>query len=189
MSKYLSLAAVFIGIFFSSAILADSPAGFWQNPVIKASGDMHPLPNGAFQPQKDVTYKAVFSLTKGEINKDKKQAADINGGLEAVARAVNLFASAGVPPDHLKFVAIIHGGATPIVLDNAHYKKEFGVDNPNLMVIKQLEAAGVQIAVCGQALAGWKYDYSWVNPDVKVALSAISTIIILQQQGYALMPE
>lgn len=188
MSKYLSLAVMFIGILFSSAILADSPAGFWQNPVIKAAGDMHPLPDGAFQPQRDITYKAVFSLTKSEISKDKKQAADTDGGLEAVARAVNLFASAGVPPDHLKFVAIIHGGATPIVLDNAHYKQEFGVDNPNLKVIKQLEAAGVQIAVCGQALAGWKFEYSWVNPDIKVALSALSTMIILQQQGYSLIP-
>ncbi|MDE2091068.1 MAG: DsrE family protein [Gammaproteobacteria bacterium] len=189
MSKYLALAAVFIGIFFSSAILADSPAGFWQNPVINGAGKMHPLPDSAFQPQKDVIYKAVFSLTKGELNKDKKQAANINDGLEALARAVNLFASAGVSPDHLKFVAIIHGGATPIVLDNTHYKQEFGVDNPNLELIKQLEAQGVQIAVCGQAVAGWNFEYSWVNPDVKIALSAISTIIILQQRGYALMPE
>jgi intracellular sulfur oxidation DsrE/DsrF family protein len=189
MSKYLPLAAVFIGIFFSTAIQASPATDSAQNPVIKAAGEMVPLPDAAFQPQKGVTYKAVFSLTKGELNKDKKQAADVNGALEAVARAVNLFVSAGVPLDHLKFVAIIHGGATPIVLDNAHYKKEFGVDNPNLEVIKQLEAAGVQIAVCGQALAGWKYEHSWVNPDIKIALSAISTIIILQQQGYALMPE
>ncbi|MGA9855637.1 MAG: DsrE family protein [Gammaproteobacteria bacterium] len=186
MSKYLSLAAVFIGILLSSTVLAGPTAETWQNPVIKAAGDMLPLPNAIFQPQKDVTYKALFSLTRG--NKDPKDMKNMNDGLDHVARAINVFASAGVPLDHLKFVVIIHGGAVPVVLDNAHYRKEFGVDNPNIALIKQLKAAGVEIAVCGQALAGYKYEHSWVNPDVKIALSALSTIIILQQQGYSLMP-
>ncbi|MGH8399628.1 MAG: DsrE family protein [Gammaproteobacteria bacterium] len=157
--------------------------GFWQNPAIKSGGAMHPLPDAAFQPDPQATYKAVFSITDGE--KDPKQ---VNGGLEHVARAVNVFASAHVPLDHLKFVVIIHGSAVPMTLDNAHYRKEFKIDNPNLKLIKELEAAGVQIAVCGQAVAGMKYDYKWINPDIKVALSALSTIIVLQQQGYALFP-
>ncbi|MGH8402209.1 MAG: DsrE family protein [Gammaproteobacteria bacterium] len=183
MLKHLCLLAVFIGILFPAAAFAAQPPGFWQTPVIKGAGSMHPLPQAAFQPQKDVTYKAVFSVTHGQKNPK-----DLDDGLDHVARAVNVFASAGIPLEHLKFVVIIHGGATPIVLDNAHYKKAFGVDNPNLKVIKELKAAGVDIAVCGQAVAGEDYDYSWVNPDVKVALSALSTIVILQQEGYALMP-
>ncbi|HVA55818.1 MAG TPA: DsrE family protein [Gammaproteobacteria bacterium] len=186
MSKYLILVAVFIGIFFSSAVLAGPPTDTWQNPVIKAAGEMLPLPDAAFQPQKSVTYKVLFSITRG--NKDPKDAQSINDGLDHVARAINVFASAGVPLDHLKFVVIITGGAVPVVLDNAHYRNQFGIDNPNLTVIKQLEAAGVEIAVCGQALAGYKYEHSWVDPDVKVALSALSTAIILQQQGYSLIP-
>ncbi|HET7396264.1 MAG TPA: DsrE family protein [Gammaproteobacteria bacterium] len=164
-----------------SALAADN--GFWQNPVIKSAGEMHPLPDAAFQPDPQVTYKAVFSITRGE--NDPKQ---VNGGLEHVARAVNVFASAHVPLDHLKFVVIIHGGAVPMTLDNAHYRKEFKTDNPDLKLIKELKAAGVQFAVCGQAVAGMKYDYKWINPDVKIALSALSTIIVLQQQGYALFP-
>ncbi|HVC37951.1 MAG TPA: DsrE family protein [Gammaproteobacteria bacterium] len=183
MFKHLWLAAVFIGIFLTPTVLAEPPAGFWQNPVIKAAGEMHPLPEAAFQPQKDVTYKALFSITR-----DQKDVKSINDGLDHVARAINVLASAGVPLEHLKFVVIIHGGAVPMVLDNAHYRKEFGVDNPNLTLIKQLKTAGVELAVCGQALAGYKYKDSWVTPDVKVALSALSTIIILQQQGYALIP-
>ncbi|MGA9853311.1 MAG: DsrE family protein [Gammaproteobacteria bacterium] len=183
MFRYLLLSAVFIGIFLSPAAFAAQPAGFWQNPVIKDAGEMHPLPQAAFQPQKDATYKAVFSMTRGE-----KNSKDLNDDLAHVARAVNVFVSAGVPLDHLKFVVIIHGGAVPAVLDNAHYKKEFGVDNPNLKVIQELKAAGVQMAVCGQAVAGYNYEYSWVNSNVKIALSALSTIIILQHDGYALMP-
>ena len=158
MFRHLLLPAVFIGFFLSQATLAAAPAGFWQNPVIKNAGAMHPVPEGAFQPQKDATYKAVFSITEPEISKGDKNAAYVNQGLDAVARAVNIFASAGVPPDHLKFVVIVHGGATPAVLDNAHYKQEFGVDNPNLTLIKQLKAVGVQLVVCGQAMAAHKYE-------------------------------
>lgn len=156
---------------------------FWQNPAIKDGGQMHPLPNAAIQPDRGQTYKTVFSVTKGAS--DPK---DLNDALDHVARAVNVFASAGVPLDHLKFVVIVHGPALPLVLDNAQYRKRFNVDNPNLKLIHELTAAGVQIVVCGQALAAMKYDAADVNPEIKVALSALSTIIILQQQGYALMP-
>lgn len=183
MFKRYWLAAVLIGIFLCPALWAAPPPGFWQNPAIKDAGAMHPLPNAAFQPDKTAIYKAVFSVTHApEGGKDP------DDGLEHVARAVNVFASAGVPLDHLKFVVIIHGAATPIVLDNAHYKKQFGKDNPNLKVIRELKAAGVEVAVCGQAVAGSGYEYSWVDPEVKVALSALSTIVILQHDGYVLMP-
>ena len=184
MHRYSSLAfglIAFAALALQPARAADN--GFWQNPVIKSDGSMHPLPDAAFQPDRNATYKTVFSVTKGSDDPKK-----VNGGFEHVARAVNVFASAHVPLDHLKFVIIVHGSAVPAVLDNAQYRKQFGVDNPNLKLIKELEAAGVQIAVCGQAVAGMKYEYSWVNPDVKIALSALSTVIVLQQQGYALFP-
>lgn len=183
MLKLRWLLAVLLGVFLSSAALASPPSGMWQNPVIKDAGAMHPLPNAAYQPDKTAIYKALFSITH-----ESKNPKEINDGLDHVARAVNVFVSAGVPLDHLKFVVIIHGGATPIVLDNAHYKKQFGVDNPNLKVLSELKTAGVELAVCGQAVAGEDYAYSWVNPDVEIALSALSTIIILQHDGYALMP-
>ena len=183
MVKRYRLAAVLIGIFVCCTAWAAPPAGFWQFPAIKGAGAMHPLPNAAFQPDKSTIYKVVFSVTRAP-----KGTQDPDGGLEPVARAVNVFTSAGVPLEHLKFVAIIHGGATPMVLDNAHYKQRFGADNPNLKIIRALKAAGVEVVVCGQAVAGYGYEYSWVDPDVKVALSALSTLIILQHQGYALVP-
>lgn len=184
MRRYLSL----VPILFAAAFLNAGPAyaaqnDFWQNPVIKSGGAVHPLPDAVFQPKRNVIYKALFSVTKGE--KDPKK---VNGGLEHVARAVNVFASAHVPLKHMKFVVIMHGKAVPAVLDNAHYKEKFGVDNPNLKLIKELRAAGVRFAVCGQAVAGYKYKYSWVNPDIKIALSALSTLIVLQHEGYALFP-
>ncbi|EIL99987.1 MULTISPECIES: DsrE family protein [Rhodanobacter] len=151
--------------------------------AITASGNFHPLPHAAFQPSKTATYKVVFGMTKASAKPDQ-----VNPALERVARTVNLYVSAGVPLDHLKFVAIAYGPATALVLDNAHYHAQFGVDNPNLPVIAQLHKAGITVAVCGQAVAEHHYQNAWVAKDAEVALSALTTITELQQQGYALMP-
>ena len=175
---------LFLG--FLAAMLLNLPAladGGLQNPAIKSGGGVHPLPNAAVQPDRNQTYKALFSVTKGA--NDPK---DVNDALEHVARAVNVFVSAGVPLDHLKFAVIVHGPSMPLVLNDASYRKRFGTDNPDLQLVHELKAAGVQLYVCGQAMAAMKYDASELDPDFKVALSALSTIVILQQQGYALMP-
>ncbi len=183
MHKHYRFIAALIGISLCSATWAASPIGPWTTPAIKVAGPMHPLPDAAFQPDKTTIYKAVFAVTR-----PSKGANDPDGGLTPVARAVNIFASAGVPLDHLNFVVVIYGlSATPMVLDNAHYKKQFGKDNPNLKVIHALKAAGIQVVVCGQALAALGIKHSSVDPEVKIALSALSTMVILQDHGYALL--
>jgi intracellular sulfur oxidation DsrE/DsrF family protein len=75
---------------------------------------------------------------------------------------------------------------TPIAL--AHYRQKFNVDNPNVKLISELNKAGVKVVVCGQALAHNKFPHDWVNPEVELTLAAISDPIILEQQGYVLMP-
>lgn len=176
-----SILLLLIGILACPAAFAQYPAGFWQYPVIKSAGSVHPLPNALYQPDKTSTYKAVFV-----INDDGAPPEHANYGLKYVALAVNAFASAGVPTSHLKFVVIVRG-AVPAVLNNAQFQKHFHVDNPNLKLIHELETAGVQIVVCGQAVAGYDYDYSWIDPSVKIALSGLSSMIILQHEGYTLI--
>ena len=70
--------------------------------------------------------------------------------------------------------------ATGIVLDDTHYKTTFGVSNPNLPLIAALRHAGVDVAVCGQAVAEHKFEYEWVDSSVTVALSALTTITTLR---------
>ncbi len=181
MVKKVLICTILFLTFLRPVVFAQDPPGFWQNPIIKSAGSVHPLPNAAFQPDKMATYKAMFVIDNS--GEDPKV---VNYGFKYVALAVNAFASGGVPKIQLKFIVIIRG-AVPVVLDNAEYRKRFRVDNPNLQLIHELEAAGVQIFVCGQAIAGYHYSYSSIDPSVKVALSGLSTIIILQQQGYALM--
>lgn len=180
--KSAALLAAVLGLAFATTALADDN-NFWQNPVVHSAGHMHPLPKAAYQPDAKASYKVVFSVTKGADKPDQ-----ISPGLDRVARTVNLYASAGVPLSHLHFVAIVSGTATPLVLDDEHYRQKFGVANPNLLVVDELKKAGVDVAVCGQAVAENKIEYEWLDSRVTLALSAITTITTLQQQGYALMP-
>ena len=174
-----ALAALWCGV--SSA--ADQ-ANFWTTPTIEGYGKMHYLPDAAYRPQPDQTYKIVFALSQGV-----KAPTDVNMALWHVARAVNLYAAAGVPLDHLKFVAVAYGAATPLVLDDAQYRAAYGVANPNLTLIEKLRAAGVDVAVCGQAVAEHHYQYDWVDKSVTITLSALTTITTLENQGYGLVQE
>ena len=179
-SAVLSLAlSVVCGFIGASAFAEDAK---WINPTIADYGAVVSLPGAAMQPSKDVEYKVVFNVTTGG-DSDK-----VNTGLDRVARAVNIFTSAGVPASHLHFVAVVHGPATPSILDNEHYRQKFNVDNPNVKLISELSKAGVKVVVCGQALAHNKFPHDWVNPEVELTLAAISDVIILQQQGYVLLP-
>jgi intracellular sulfur oxidation DsrE/DsrF family protein len=170
----------------SAAALAAGDASsqeFWQTPALAGVGKMHPLPRGAYQPQPNETYKVVFSVTKAGSKPN-----EISPSLDRVARTVNLYVSAGVPLNHLKFVVIMYGDATDAALDNQHYRQKHGVDNPDLDLIRKLRNAGVDVAVCGQAAAEHQDRYEWIAPEVTLALSALTTITTLENQGYALMP-
>lgn len=166
-----------------AAEAADSAPGFWTTPVIEGYGKIHPLPGAAYQPDKAATYKIVFALTKGS-----KTPGDVNPALDHVARTVNLYVASGVPLSHLKFVAVASGDATALALDDGAYRARFNSANPNLPLIAALRRAGVDVAVCGQAVAEHHFAYSEVDKSVTTALSALTTITTLEHKGYSLMP-
>jgi intracellular sulfur oxidation DsrE/DsrF family protein len=159
-------------------------AGEWVTPAIQGYGGVHPLPHAAVQPNPKHRYKAIFDVTS-----HAKDPSGINPGLKHVARAVNAFASAGVPLSHLRFVAIVHGPATAAVLNDAAYQKYFNMDNPNAKMLAELKKAGVKVFVCGQAMYDLKYPLDAVSKDVRVALSALPTVVIYGDMGYAYMKQ
>lgn len=150
------------------------------HPAIAQFGAIQPRKHVADQPEADKHYKVVFDITNEIESADKP-----HPGLDHVARAVNVFASAGVPLDHLHFVAVVHGPATAAVLDDKAYKKELGHDNPNTPLLKGLQKAGVKVKVCSQALAENDYDSETVNDSVETVLSALSSLAIYGNRGYA----
>ncbi len=173
------LVAVMLITGFSSLLSAQTK---WEYPVIKGYGPVHPLVDAAVQPDKSLEYKILFDVTKASKYKNK-----VNPALDHIARLINVYASAGMMPDKMKLVAVIHGPATPVVLNNEAFKSKFGIDNPNIELINDLKKNGVVFYVCGQALADNKYKNEWINKDITVALSALTVVPTYQLKGYALM--
>ncbi len=163
---------------FSNALAQE-----WQYPVIKGYGAAHPLPHAAVQPDKNLEYKIIFSITKNG------KSGDANEGLVHLARLINVYAEAGIKPEKMKLVAIITGPATYSALNDSAYKKHFKKDNPNSYLLKELKEKGlVKIFVCGQALTGLGYTQKNLNPAVTEAVSALSVLPTYELKGYALMP-
>src|ERR1700730_16811663 len=96
------LVGIILTLSEASALAAGDASSqeFWQTPALPGVGKMHPLPKAAYRPRPNETYKVVFSVTNAGSKPD-----ELNPSLDRVARTVNLYASAGVPVSHLKFVA------------------------------------------------------------------------------------
>jgi intracellular sulfur oxidation DsrE/DsrF family protein len=52
----------------------------------------------------------------------------------------------------------------------------------------QLAAAGVQFLVCGQSAAGYGFRPDELAPNVEMSLSALTVLVRLQGEGFALVP-
>jgi intracellular sulfur oxidation DsrE/DsrF family protein len=178
------LAALILMSASLAANAADGEAqGFWSTPTIHNYGKIHYMPDSAFKPNPKHSYKIVFSLTQASKTPD-----EVNPALDRVARTVNLYVAAGVPLSHLKIVAVAYGAATPLALDDAHYRLKFGTPNPNLPLISELKEAGITVSVCAQAVAEHQFKYDWLANDITLALSGLTTVTTLEAEGYVLMP-
>lgn len=151
------------------------------NPIIKNFGTIYEIP-GAVNPDANIEYKIVIDLKT--LQRDKES---INLGLNNVARMMNLHGLGGVKPENLKVAVAIHGGATDVILNNDAYKKKYELDNPNLILIDELKAAGVDLYVCGQSLLARKYELEEVNEQIKIGLSMLTVVTTHMHNGYHLM--
>ena len=152
-----------------------------RNPTIKSYGSVVKLPRAAQQPRDGS--RIVVDITQGG------KADTLFPSVEKVARFVNLYSGAGEKPAGVQIAVVVHGAATQAVLNADAYAKQFGTDgNPNLDCLHELHEAGVEIYVCGQSLVskGSKPDEAVVFVDV--AVSAVTSLVNLQADGYAYVP-
>ncbi len=132
-------------------------------------------------PDTKMAYKLLFELTA--TNPDSL-AKNINGGLTEIARKMNLHVAAGIPLKKISAVVIAHGDVLWSLSTNAFYKEKFKTDNPNIKVIRELEALGVKFIACGQAMAFIDMKREALFPDIKVALSAQTVLSVYRLKGY-----
>lgn len=160
------------------AAKASAPLHF---PIISQYGGIKPLPDAVEQPRAGA--KVVFDITA-----DSKPN-ELNKGLERAARLLNLYGAAKLKATDVKIVAVLHGDATKAILTDAAYAMRTGqVKNPNLPLIAELQKAGVEVQVCGQALNYKGIADSEVADTVAIAVSALTVLINRQANGFAYAP-
>ncbi len=150
-------------------------------PIIPKHGGVLPRPNAVEKPRAGA--KVVFDTTA-----DAKPT-DVNKGLDRVARLLNLYGTAGLKAQDVKITIVLHGEATKSALNDAAYKARFQIErNPNLPLIHELQKAGVEVLVCGQALNYKGFPDAEVADGIPIAAAALTVVINKQTDGYSYIP-
>ena len=128
-------------------------------------------------------YRAVFDLAdyRGENT-------SLNAELISIARYLNMHARSGVPVENMTIAAVFHGAALKNALSHQAYASSHGSENPNLDLLMKLHQAGVAFYACGQSMGFSGISKGELASPVKVALSAMTMMTVLQSDGYALIP-
>lgn len=169
-----------ITFFFFATFAIGGLAAQIVNPVIKSQGGIYEVPYAVERPDPNLVYNIVIDV---ERQSDKPDT--INWALNNVARLLNLHSVGGVPMKNMNVVLAIHGGATFSTMSNEAYRAKYKVDNPNLKLFEELNAAGVKMFVCGQSLINRHVDRNRLVPEVKISVSMLTTLTTYELQGYA----
>ncbi len=172
------LSLVFAGLISVATYGAVADGPVFHFPQIARFGGIVRTPDAAEPPRQGA--KIVFDIVA-----DSKPE-ELNKGLESVARYLNLNAEAGHKPADVKLALVLHGSATKAALGDVAYAKHTSASkNPNMELIHELKACGVEVFVCGQSLARNKFALTDVASDVSVAVSAMTVNANKQLDGYA----
>jgi len=150
--------------------------------VITEFGNTFSVKDPDFVTDTDRVYKVVF-----DIHNTPEDPSKLNPMINTLARFLNMHKAAGVPIQNMQVAGVFHNKATHDVLDDKGYREKYGVDNPNTALIQKLRETGAQLIVCGQSIHARGVERDKINPSVKVALSAITAILTLEQDGYRLI--
>ena len=166
-------------------LLASMPAlsqSGTEGPVIPDFGPTWEIPNATYSTDTSKTYKVVFDVMNSP--EDQKQ---VNPWMETAARFLNMHAKAGVPPQQMKVAMVVHNKASTDLLNDEAYQARFGVPNPNNALLGQLMAAGVDVIFCGQSSVARDVPIETTVAGTQLALSAMTALLQLQDQGYRLI--
>ena len=148
-------------------------------PVIENFGPVYEVPKGSFNLEPDRQYKVLMDIGKGPDDPS-----ELNRYIDSAARFLNMQSRNGIKPENIKLAFVLHGSGTHAALNDEAYSEHFLVPNANKGLIKALDKAGVDVYVCGQSAAYNGYSSEELLPEVKIAVSAMTVHVRLQQEGY-----
>lgn len=153
-------------------------------PLIKSSkwSGVIPVTNVTEKPDPTMQYKLLME----EVIpiKDSAAAKEISEGLAEVGRIINLHTASGIPKNKLDVVVVVHGPALYALYTNEVYKKKWGIDNPNIVLINELMKNGVKFIACGQAMNFFDVKQEEMVPNIKISLTAQTVLSNYQLKGY-----
>lgn len=153
-------------------------------PLIKSSkwSGVLPVTHVTEKPDPSMQYKLLMEDVIPV--KDSAAAHEINDGLSEVGRIINLHIASGIPKNKLDVVVIVHGPALYTLHTNVVYRKKYGVDNPNIVLINELMKNGVKFIACGQAMNFFEVKQEEMIPNIKISLTAQTVLSNYQLKGY-----
>ncbi len=175
-------------IALAAGILAISTAGAQAlsqpntGPVISTYGPVYRVADPDFKTPTDLTYRVVY-----DVSQAPEELSAPNRRLETVARFLNMHGRAGVTAEHMKLAVVLHGDAARAALHDAAYRSRFGMINPDRELVLALHEAGVKLLLCGQTAAHRGFSREQLAPEIDLALSAMTALVVLQSEGYALL--
>jgi intracellular sulfur oxidation DsrE/DsrF family protein len=151
-------------------------------PAIKAVGwaGVVPVEHVDEIPDPGMHYNMLFEIAWFDTAAKK----EIHGGLGNVARELNLHEANGIPRKNIGAVVVVHADGLYSLLTNEKYKKKYGVDNPNISLIKELQSYGVKMIVCGQAMTYFRLEMQDLVPGLKQALTAQTVLSSYRLKNY-----
>ncbi len=179
MNRIFSFTLTGLALLFSASLTFGQAKEF---PVIKQAGGVFPVPEATPVADKKMAYKIVGDLMVGPEKPE-----ELNPGLDRVARLFNAYAEAGIEPENIDMVVVVHFKGTPLIMNDAAYEKAFGVVNPNTALIDELAGKGVKFFVCGQSLRMRGYTDTPRNSNIKVTEAALVATTTFQLKGYAML--
>jgi len=165
---------------FSLPLFAQEPT---TGPVIDGYGNSFFVEDRSIPLIPDHVYRVVYEITAYNGSPDS-----VNLQLDRVARFLNMHGKNGVPTENMPLAVVVHGGALINMLNDVSYQERFETKNPNMELLQKLSAAGVEFYACGQSMAGRGFAKSELASPVHLALSAMTMVHQLQDEGYTLQP-
>ncbi|MDE2569880.1 MAG: DsrE family protein [Sphingomonadales bacterium] len=127
------------------------------------------VPGAVNPPNAGHEYRVVVAVGEG---------GDPPRGFLKAGRLYNLLETHGALGGH-HIVAVVYGSAVPsVIADNSACARA---------AIDQLNAAGITVAVCSQAVVDQGFRPKDIVAGVRLDVSAVTTLATLQVEGYALI--
>lgn len=170
---------------------AQDMSAFKTGPVFEGFGPHAPV-DGMGEVPSDTEFSIAFDVAKAASDGAR------NRGFESAARFINMHVAAGVDPDNIRLVVVVHGKASLDLISDAAWTarqplaneagEEEAPDNPSSAMIRAMMDAGVRFVLCGQSGTANGIAQADLIPGVETALSAMTAHAILQQRGYTVNP-